>query len=242
MSDKITGAVNGVYASAAVLEWLESYIRRNRLGVGDPLPGELETAGKLGVCRTSVREALGTLKALGIIESRRKGGITIVRNPLMLELRHYFAPRAESKKMLPEIREYRAILEWGLAPLIFAKANGRLVKHLRSIISEVTCIMPTWQDISRYEVIFHKALASVCGNRLTQLLAGIYEPALSDLKTGLMSKKDLKLWLSQHVPLVDALADGDCDAFMESMREHTHGYMRLSGSKRKKRGRARLRV
>ena len=78
-------------ASEQVLEWIEAYIRENRLGVGDALPREYDIMEKTGTGRGSVREALTTLKVLGIIQSKRKGGIRIIRDPVMLGLRHYFA-------------------------------------------------------------------------------------------------------------------------------------------------------
>ncbi|MFW5856510.1 MAG: FadR/GntR family transcriptional regulator, partial [Planctomycetota bacterium] len=74
-------------AAGRVLAWIEARIDTDGLGVGDGLPREQEIAEAVGVGRSSVREALTTLKVLGIIEQRRKGGIRIVRDPVLLGLR-----------------------------------------------------------------------------------------------------------------------------------------------------------
>ena len=69
-------------ARSRVLLWIEQYIRANKPGVGEALPAELEIARSLRVGRSSVREALSALKVLGIVQSRRKGGIRVIRDPV----------------------------------------------------------------------------------------------------------------------------------------------------------------
>src|SRR5690606_22283549 len=50
------------------------YILENKLREGDRLPGEHRMAELLGVSRASVREAMATLAALGIVEVRSGRG------------------------------------------------------------------------------------------------------------------------------------------------------------------------
>ena len=53
---------------------LLDYIRHERLTPGAPLPKEEELAERLGISRHIVREGLSRLKALGLVESRKKRG------------------------------------------------------------------------------------------------------------------------------------------------------------------------
>src|SRR5262245_62314791 len=59
---------------------LLAYIRKAGLGVGSPLPGELDLARRLGVSRAVVREAISRLRALGVIDSRKNRG-AVLRPP-----------------------------------------------------------------------------------------------------------------------------------------------------------------
>ncbi|MGA0102725.1 MAG: GntR family transcriptional regulator [Steroidobacteraceae bacterium] len=63
----------------ALAESLLEDIRGGRLPVGARVPGELELAGRFGVSRHTVREALRRLESLGLI-GRRPGRGTLVLN------------------------------------------------------------------------------------------------------------------------------------------------------------------
>ena len=118
-------------AAELVLSWIENHIDENQLNPGDALPAELEIAEMVGVGRSSVREALTALKALGIIRTRRKGGITIIREPVLLRLRPFFAQKYTKTKTMDTAMEFRAMLEWGSAEQIFSQIKPAAIKQLR---------------------------------------------------------------------------------------------------------------
>src|ERR1700754_1692583 len=61
--------------STAVIAGIMSYLEERRLQPGDRLPSERDLAERLGVGRNVVREALATLAALRMLESRPNSGI-----------------------------------------------------------------------------------------------------------------------------------------------------------------------
>src|SRR3954471_2340664 len=58
----------------AVLDALADMIERAGLGVGDRIPPEITLAERLGVGRSTIREALNRWEGLGIIRRRRGAG------------------------------------------------------------------------------------------------------------------------------------------------------------------------
>ena len=66
-----------------ILDQFEQAITSGNLSPGDRLPSERELASRLGVSRTSVREALRVLEALRIVEvkSGAENGVTLLRQP-----------------------------------------------------------------------------------------------------------------------------------------------------------------
>lgn len=213
--------------ASRVLLWLQGHIRKKKLGVGDALPSELDIADQVGVGRSSVREALSALKVLGIIESQRKGGIRIVRDPVLLELRSYFSSTFETKRQYKDALEFRAALEWGLGPLMLDRANPRTIQALRSEIKKVVDGATDWATIYTAEVCFHTALTASCGNRLATLFAHLYGPLFAvESKRG-PTPADVQSWVEEHEVMVDTLEAGDEHRFLEALRSHTHGYMRF---------------
>lgn len=215
-------------ASLRVLEWIERYMADKALGPGDALPGELEICAEASASRSSVREALTVLKVLGIIRTRRKGGITIVRAPVVLELRHYFVERYEPRALRDEVMEFRAALEWGFGPLVMARVDSHTVRELRSVVDYVRQ-NPTIDAVGTSEIRFHTLLAQACGNRLYSIFSHIYPPIFRDIpqEAVRLSAAEHARWLREHGGMADALEAGDTERFLSLLREHTHVYMRF---------------
>lgn len=66
----LTG-VSDLPAHARIGYWLERLIVSRKLKAGDKLPSEIEIATALGVSRMTLRQALATIEAKGLIERRR---------------------------------------------------------------------------------------------------------------------------------------------------------------------------
>lgn len=64
-------------AYQVVLTWFEVQVLAGDLGVGDRLPAERELAAQLGGGRASVREAIRTLQAQGVLHSAVGAGTTV---------------------------------------------------------------------------------------------------------------------------------------------------------------------
>ena len=214
-------------APARVLAWIERHIRANRLGEGDPLPGELAIAQATAAGRTTVREALVALKALGLIQSRRKGGIRIVRDPVLLELSPYFTQAITEPARRDEIMEFRAALEWGLVPLVLANAAESTIRALRSIIRDVAAAPPGRAELNVADARFHIAMTAGCGNRLATLLAHLYGPVFRYHDGEAYTPADIDGWVCEHESVVAALAARDEARFVEVMKRHMFPYMRL---------------
>ena len=71
---------DGTYLYRQVLDLIVENIDSGTLRPGDRLPSERKLAEQLQVSRTSVREALGRLETIGLLESRHGLG-TFVKDP-----------------------------------------------------------------------------------------------------------------------------------------------------------------
>ena len=71
--------------SQLIVDQIKNMILSGKLKIGDKLPPERELAELYKVSRTSVREPLKALEAIGVLEIRQGGGIYIV-NEILLKM------------------------------------------------------------------------------------------------------------------------------------------------------------
>lgn len=164
-----TGAVG------TAIEELER-LALDELRPGDALPSEGELARTLSISRLTVREAVRSLEARGLVELR-KGRRPTVREPNGSLAGDYFrtAIRRDATALF-ELLEVRLALEVRIASLAANNAS-------RAALAAMTSAIDGMRDASDEEqfhdadVRFHEALAVGSGNgMLTQLIEQLSEP------------------------------------------------------------------
>lgn len=212
------------------LGYIRNYIKTHQLQPGDKLPGELELAEMIGVARSSVREALSTLKTLGVVVSKRKGGIRLVREPILLDLRDYLADTYDDPEVFNDASEFRGIIERGMAELIYEKITPATIAKLKSYIDQIKESIES-ANLFVCEQEFHKILNQDCKNKLSNILSYMYTPIFDFSQKiapeGQFTVKRIKIWIERHECLVDSLENRQKDKFIEQMNEHTSQYLRF---------------
>ncbi len=97
-----------VYAGAQTT--LREFVLTEALVPGDRLPAERELARRLGISRTSLRQALTVLRVEGLIEVRRGDGIYLLRDPRDV-IPPIAAELGAANPELPALGEVRNALE-----------------------------------------------------------------------------------------------------------------------------------
>ena len=153
----------------AVLDALADMIDRAGLGVGDRLPPEVTLAARLGVGRSTIREALNRWEGLGLIRRKRGAGTFLVARvstsrglvPTMVQL--------EGEALLRLI-EVRRVLEIEVVQLAARSAQPRQ----RAEISRLCDILLAEVDAKRpwrpADWAFHSAIHDASGNPMFGLI------------------------------------------------------------------------
>jgi DNA-binding FadR family transcriptional regulator len=208
-----------------VIAWLRAHIADRGLRPGDALPRELDIAAKLGVARSSVREALIALRVLGLIETRKRVGMRLLREPILLELRDWFTPRYDGSWRIDEAQEFRAVIEQGLIELIFAHITDAEVAQLRRLLEAVDERTST-AEIHAAETRFHRFLMKASRSKLALLFSALLTPMFESF----IAPYSAAEWRQDHAGLVDTLERRDSVGFARAMRAHTVHYLRLRTS------------
>ncbi len=206
------------------------YISQN--GNSSRLPKEQEFVELLGVSRVVVREALSRLRAVGIIETKRKKGTVVVVPEVFGVLKSIVASGLLDKDTLRDLYQLRLMLEIGMADFIYMNRTDAQMEELDRIVAEEVSLsneMATADDMDqRYaiakkltdvDVRFHSKLFEMTGTKslidFQYILRHLFTLYYPKIRTDYHSRT-----LVSHVSLYNILRTSTPDAFRMGMRLH----------------------
>lgn len=208
--------------SGALVQALEGEIRRGRFASGDRLPSEAELGAEFGVSRTVVREALGALKARGMLVSRRGSG-TYVAEPDHASIRSSIAWFAEMERdagRFLEMMDLRLQIETFCARRLADSGGG--LQEVRQRLKEMESAGADLGKFADADIAFHLALIEASGHRLFVEVAGAVLPVLGKrfARTTHRDVRTARRVLREHRAIFKALRSGDADTAEAAMRSH----------------------
>lgn len=222
-----------------VARQIEDAIASGRYSTGDRLPNERALCQSLGVSRSTLREALRALEALGIIEVRlgTTGGIFVSTPDAQQVGKALEALMRFRRATARELAEFRTSFEgetshW--AALRADDADNERLGELAATVRETAFREGnTWEQIVDVDVQFHEAVAAASKNQVRLgIMQGIYR-ALHRVIVSIAPLADDDLRRSVGVELAaiaDAIRAGDADRARSAMRYHVEKFGRLEVS------------
>lgn len=193
-------------------------IRKNRLQVGDALPPELVLSKQLGVSRTIVREALGRLRMLGLLESRKKRGMVVSEPNFLDGLRRVMDPAFLRSQTQHDLFEMRLVLELGLADLLFLRKTPQMLDELEEVVRRERRARSNAQRLA-LEIEFHSCLYKMAGNPILGQFQSLLQPFFRQVVRQ-ESNTGRRRGGVDHADLVAILRGGSVEDFRRAMREH----------------------
>lgn len=201
------------------------YIQKENLEPGDALPKEEELAAGLNVSRNIIREGLSGLKAIGLIESRKRRGM-ILRRPNAFEgVRKLAKERYFSNEECSQFMQIRAIMELGMVNLIWENRTPAVLKELRGLAGE-----PGKAPTIEEEIAFHRKLFGIGGNFVADQFLKILATAFEPLKP---STEEEWKGTPTHSDICDALENGTKEEFYKAMEVHFKPYLHIGDRSKK---------
>ena len=147
-----------------VAEQIRKLVSDGKLKPGDLLPPERELATKLGVGRSSIRDAVRTLEVMGILEPRQGHG-TVVRD---LSTDALVVPLASmllrKREMVQELLDVRRMIEPGLAARAARNATAEEVGQMGAILERHEAKLQRGEQTVDEDDEFHYAIALAARN------------------------------------------------------------------------------
>lgn len=191
---------------------LLKFMHTNQLKPGDTLPREEELAVHLNVSRNIVREGISRLKALDLVESRKRKGL-IIKTPYAFSgLKKLVEVNLFTPEERRELNEIRLAMEIGLCDFIYMRKTPEKIKELRKFSESIG----PYQYTSTQEIKFHSFLTGIAGNRQVCQLKEILEKIFSKP----YYNENPKNKPSTHLEICDTLEHGTIEEFRQVMRQH----------------------
>lgn len=158
----------------AVQEEIKAYILANSLVPGDVLPPETELAQQLNVSRTSVREGVKSLEALGILKSRPGYGLYVSEfsfDPILDNLAYGLQ---FDVKQLSDILEVRYHIEYGMVESVVAAVTPKQIIRLRRLVKQMEAVALEGRYSAELDQRFHRILYENVDNSVLWKILDIF--------------------------------------------------------------------
>lgn len=225
--------------SVQIANAIRDAILGGRLAGEERLPSEAELAGRFGVSRSTVREALKRLAAQNLIRSERgsSGGAFVNR----MTWEEAQANLVTSTRLLISMNdipfedaiEARFALEMAALPLAAENATGAHVAEMRGEIGRQRDTDTSDEAFCASDVAFHSIIARATGNPLLNFQLSAAFEAMQPLTNMLVYRlRDRERIADLHEALADALAGGDGEEARANL-DSLSTYMRELAAKRR---------
>ncbi|MDR6988087.1 GntR family transcriptional repressor for pyruvate dehydrogenase complex [Paenarthrobacter nitroguajacolicus] len=218
-----------------VLQWIEKQLSDGDLALGGRLPGERAMAEQLKVSRTSVREAVRILEAMGVVRagvgSGKDAGTVVIAEPgsaLGSTLRLHVATR---HLPVADIVETRVLLESWAAER--AQVGVPALEEAAELLDQ----MDAASDIDAFLALdarFHVALAQAAGNSVVSAMMASLRGAIENYAGELTG--NLPDWnatsdrlRAEHRAILTAVNDNDGGRAAELVAAHIQGFYTEAG-------------
>ena len=143
---------------------IRDHILRAGLKPGDRLATEREMAEAFGVSRSSVREAVKILEAIGVLESRPKHGISVREfDPQAFFKYLSFAPYIKKHTVI-EMFELRLAVDLGIVEMAVERVEEDELKAMSQHIEAMKGALKNPVEFYTHDWAFHFAIYRATGN------------------------------------------------------------------------------
>lgn len=187
---------------------------------GEKLPNEVELARELGVSRATLREAIRTLTAQGVLEVRRGKGTFV--SARVEDIDDYgFTSLSRVKGQLRDLFELRSIFEPQAARLACRRATAEERADILAKGKVVEDCIRSGADRTQADAAFHAAIVRATHNEfMVRLLPLIQRAVATAVETGDDALRLAEDTLRDHALLLEFFARGDEEGTLHAMAIH----------------------
>lgn len=206
--------------SSIAAQTLQRRITSGEFALGSTLPSQRDLADSLGISRASLREAISTLEALGLVRSQAGKGVYVTwgAKPAADAM-----PDGPSAMPPQTLFEFRLAVEPAWAELAARRAGAAECAALEVTQRAMEEALHAGDLVmaSELDLQFHLQLAELSGNPLLAATANQFRDKIAhSLRLPFANVKSVWAPVDEHRAVLDAIAAGDGRAAAAAMRSH----------------------
>ncbi|MGA8111402.1 MAG: FadR/GntR family transcriptional regulator [Acidobacteriaceae bacterium] len=203
------------------IDYIRSAIEEHSLQAGDQLPPERELARQLKISRATLRSAIGSLAAMGVLRIRHGVGTFVADGPPEIGKGSFDLLRALHGFQSWQMFEARTILERSLAALAAERGQERDFAALSEEVAEMYATCDDPDEYLIHDVLFHRLIARASGNPILAWLMETVVTALYEARRKTVEHAaDLKESAEIHREIYRAIRGRNGQRAMELMEKH----------------------
>jgi len=207
-----------------VIDRLITLIVHENLKPGDRLPAERELMSRLAIGRSSLREAIKTLSAIGVLEVKRGSGIFVGKGDASILARPLAWGMFLSKSSVEEAIEARSVIEVALAGWAAERRSEKDLATLDKVLGRLEKSQDDKTAYTEADIQYHLAIARAAQNQILFQVLTIFQHLLRAwMETTYQESRGAVDSLVSHRKLFDAIREQDAGAARHIMQAHTSG-------------------
>lgn len=229
------GPVRRVRSFDDVVDQLRRAILAGHVAQGERLPGERELSQRFGVSRPTVREALRSLEATGVVVVRpgKGGGAYAVAPPASVVGDAVATLVTLAGATLQDLAEFRVSFEPDNAWWAAKRAGDADLAELQALVREARDVLRTggsWEPIGQVDARWHETLARATGSTLRiGISQGLHDAVLHQVGALKPTAEEYGGAIPRDLArITKAVAAGDADGAKRAMRAHVERFNELN--------------
>jgi len=213
-----------------IIKQIRELITTGQLEPGDKLPSERKLAEKLGVGRTSVRDAIAKLEFYGILKTMPQSG-TVVAGIGISALEGLISDVLKIEESdFEALVETRTLLETQAAKMAAQRRTTDDIIQLKNALDAYERKVKNGLPAVEEDLLFHLKIAEAGRNTVLKSLMMIITPDIVKNFTKLDVCKDGRFYrsLEEHKIILEYIVDQKPDLAAAAMREHLKDVMDYS--------------
>lgn len=206
---------------------LRAMILNGELGPGDRLPPEKELADRLGLSRSSLREAVKALEVVRILDIRQGDGTYVTElNTQHLSEAISFVVELHQNSSVLELLETRRVLEAAAVELAAARISEEQLEKIQRTLDDTD--VENIDSLVDQDLAFHGIIGDAAGNGyLSSLTASLNSRTVrARAWRGMTQQGSAERTMEEHQEILDALRRRDPALARAAMIHHLQGVER----------------
>lgn len=211
--------------AARVRAKLLDQINAGKYAPGDKLPSEARLTEDFSVSRTVIREAIASLRADGLVESRQGSGVFVLAPEKATLLPFQDVDPSRVSSML-EILEIRTAVECESASLAAVRRSPAQEGRIMDAFHDFCAAAEAGEKTIAADFALHMAIAEAANNARFPEFLSLIGPDSIPRRTLESGRSDAELaeyvsiLCAQHEAIVNAILEGDEEGARAAMRDH----------------------